>query len=66
LHVLESVIEDNDVRPETLHSEHASSVSILPHDHGQTGQMLRQKHWLIASDLRRHEASLPIRDDRDG
>jgi len=62
LHMLKSVIEDDGVDTEALYSEHASGIAILPHDHGQSSQMLRQKDRLIASDLRRHEASLPIRD----
>jgi hypothetical protein len=60
--MLKSVIEDDGVHTEALYSEHASGITILPHDHGQSSQVLRQKDRLIASDLRRHEASLPIRD----
>jgi len=61
--MLKSVIEDNDVRIEALYSKHAGGITILPHDHGQTSQMLCQQHWLISSDLRGHEAFRPIRDD---
>jgi len=41
LHVLKSVIEDDGVHTEALYSEHAGGIAILPHDHGQSSQMLR-------------------------
>jgi hypothetical protein len=66
LHVLKSIIEEDDVHPETLDSEHASGVSVRAYHHGQTAQMLRQEHGLIASDLRRDEALLPIRNNSGG
>jgi hypothetical protein len=62
--VLKAVIKDDGVHTEALYRMHTGSITVLPHDHGQTSQMLRQEHWLIASYLRRHEASLPVRDDR--
>jgi hypothetical protein len=65
LHVLKSVIEDDSVHTEALNSEQAGGIAILPHDHRQTGQMLRQEHRLIASDLRGYKASPPIRDHRN-
>jgi len=63
--MLKSIIEDNDLHTEAFDSEHASSVSILTHDDGHTDQMLRQQHWLIASDLRRHQASSAVGNNRD-
>jgi hypothetical protein len=65
LDMLKSVIEDDGVRIEALYGEHTRGISILPYDHRQPGQMFRQEDWLIASDLRRHEAPLSIRNDCD-
>jgi hypothetical protein len=65
-YVLESIIEHDNAHTKALNGEHASSVTIPSHHHGDAGQMLCQEHRLVASDMGGHKTPLPIRDHGNG